>query len=78
MLGDPTAPRFVFWENELLPVPAGLLDLPFFKLLSLPGKIRAGFGAIGLFNKPAPEGVEESVEKARGRAPVFFGLCRAC
>ena len=63
VLGDPTAPRFVFWQGELLPVPGGPADLPVFKLLSLWGKLRAGLGAVGLFKAPAPEGVEETVEQ---------------
>ncbi|MCO5576364.1 hypothetical protein L7F22_030174 [Adiantum nelumboides] len=61
VLGDPTAPRFVFWEGKLRPVPAGPTDLPFFDLMSVRGKLRAGFGALGL--RPAPPGYEESVEE---------------
>ncbi|CAI7795808.1 unnamed protein product [Closterium sp. NIES-54] len=62
VLGDPDAPRFVFWEGRLRPVPAGLLDLPVFDLMSIIGKIRAGLGAFGL-RPAAPEGKEESVEE---------------
>ncbi|KAI5070259.1 hypothetical protein GOP47_0014602 [Adiantum capillus-veneris] len=61
VLGDPTAPRFVFWEGKLRPVPAGPTDLPFFDLMSIQGKLRAGFGALGL--QPAPPNYEESVEE---------------
>lgn len=61
VLGDPNAPRFVFWEGKLRPVPSRLTDLPFFDLLTFPGKIRAAFGAIGL-RPPAPAH-EESVEQ---------------
>eukprot|EP00897_Mesotaenium_endlicherianum_P008571 jgi/Mesen1/7742/ME000407S06951 len=61
VLGDPTAPRFVYWNNKLRPVPAGLGDMPFFTLMSPLGKIRAGLGALGL-RPPAP-GREESVEE---------------
>ncbi|MCO5549221.1 hypothetical protein L7F22_002687 [Adiantum nelumboides] len=61
VLGDPTAPRFVFWEGKLRPVPAGPTDLPFFDLMSVGGKLRAGFGALGI--RPAPPGYEESVEE---------------
>lgn len=52
VLGDPTAPRFVLWGGGLKPVPSGLSDLPFFDLMSFPGKLRAGFGALGF--RPAP------------------------
>lgn len=52
VLGDPDAPRFVLWDGRLRPVPAKLTDLPFFDLMSIPGKIRAGAGAIGL--RPPP------------------------
>lgn len=52
VLGDPDAPRFVLWEGKLRPVPAKPTDLPFFDLMSIPGKLRAGFGAIGL--RPSP------------------------
>eukprot|EP00250_Pteridium_aquilinum_P014857 c22239_g1_i1 orf=242-1966(+) len=61
VLGDPTAPRFVFWQGKLRPVPAGPADLPFFDLMSIQGKLRAGFGALGL--RPAAPGREESVEE---------------
>lgn len=61
VLGDPNAPRFVFWNGKLRPVPSKPTDLPFFDLMSFPGKIRAGFGAIGL--RPSPPGHEESVEE---------------
>lgn len=52
VLGDPTAPRFVLWNGKLRPVPSKLTDLPFFDLMSIGGKIRAGFGAIGI--RPSP------------------------
>ncbi|KAG2482726.1 hypothetical protein HYH03_018357 [Edaphochlamys debaryana] len=60
VFGDPKAPRFVFWEGRLRPVPSGL-DAVTFDLMSLPGKIRAGLGAVGLLRAPAPA-QEESVE----------------
>ncbi|CAN4112705.1 unnamed protein product [Withania somnifera] len=61
VLGDPDAPRFVLWKGKLRPVPAKPTDLPFFDLMSIPGKLRAGFGAIGL--RPSPPGYEESVDQ---------------
>eukprot|EP00262_Sarcandra_glabra_P010447 TRINITY_DN2573_c0_g1_i1.p1 TRINITY_DN2573_c0_g1~~TRINITY_DN2573_c0_g1_i1.p1 ORF type:complete len:585 (-),score=86.43 TRINITY_DN2573_c0_g1_i1:149-1855(-) len=60
VLGDPNAPRFVLWGGKLRPVPSKPTDLPFFDLMSIPGKLRAGFGALGL--RPPPPGHEESVE----------------
>ncbi|XP_027365120.1 protoporphyrinogen oxidase 1, chloroplastic isoform X1 [Abrus precatorius] len=60
VLGDPDAPRFVLWNGKLRPVPAKPTDLPFFDLMSLGGKLRAGFGALGI--RPPPPGHEESVE----------------
>ncbi|KAI3819175.1 hypothetical protein L1987_13000 [Smallanthus sonchifolius] len=61
VLGDPTAPRFVLWGGGLKPVPSSPADLPFFDLMSFPGKLRAGFGALGL--RPPPSDREESVEE---------------
>lgn len=52
VLGDPDAPRFVLWNGKLRPVPAKPTDLPFFDLMSIGGKIRAGFGALGI--RPPP------------------------
>ena len=52
VLGDPNAPRFVLWNGKLRPVPAKPTDLPFFDLMSFGGKLRAGFGALGI--RPPP------------------------
>lgn len=52
VFADHTLPRFVFWENELFPLPGKLEDAPFFRLLSIPEKIIAGIGAIGV--SPVP------------------------
>jgi oxygen-dependent protoporphyrinogen oxidase len=52
VLGDPNAPRFVLWNGKLRPVPGKPTDLPFFDLMSIGGKLRAGFGALGL--RPPP------------------------
>jgi oxygen-dependent protoporphyrinogen oxidase len=60
VLGDPTAPRFVWWEGRLRPTPSGP-DVVTFDLMSLLGKIRAGLGAAG-FKNPLPD-YEESVEQ---------------
>ncbi|KAL1341285.1 hypothetical protein HN51_027768 [Arachis hypogaea] len=61
VLGDPNAPRFVLWNGKLRPVPGKPTDLPFFDLMSFGGKLRAGFGALGI--RPPPPGHEESVEE---------------
>ncbi|KAJ0113352.1 hypothetical protein Patl1_00769 [Pistacia atlantica] len=61
VLGDPNAPRFVLWDGKLRPVPSKPTDLPIFDLMSIGGKLRAGFGAIGI--RPPPPGHEESVEE---------------
>jgi hypothetical protein len=47
VFGDPTAPRFVYWEKKLRATPSGP-DVLTFDLLSVWGKIRAGLGAVGL------------------------------
>ncbi|KAF7056819.1 hypothetical protein CFC21_064197 [Triticum aestivum] len=65
VFGDPNAPRFVLWEGKLRPVPSKPGDLPFFSLMSIPGKLRAGLGALGI--RPPPP-----VSGARG---VGGGVC---
>lgn len=60
VLGDPKAPRFVYWDKKLRPTPSGP-DALTFDLMSIGGKIRAGLGALG-FKAPLPE-YEESVEQ---------------
>jgi len=61
VFGDPKSPRFVFWEGRLRPTPSGL-DAVTFDLMTLPGKVRAGLGAAGLWKAPPPA-YEESVEQ---------------
>jgi len=61
VLADSTLPRFVFWEGKLFALPGGIPDLINFGLLTWPGKIRAGLGALG-FVAPKPE-QEESVQE---------------
>ncbi|GMH32708.1 hypothetical protein BSKO_00542 [Bryopsis sp. KO-2023] len=60
VFGDPTAPRYVYWDGRLRPTPSGL-DAFTFDLMTIFGKIRAGLGAIGI-KEPAPD-YEESVEQ---------------
>lgn len=52
VMGDPKAPRFVFWNKKLRPTPSGP-DVLTFDLLSIWGKLRAGLGAAGI-KKAAP------------------------
>ena len=62
VLADPTLPRFVFWEDKLYPLPSKLSDPVLnFNLMTWPGKIRAGLGAIGLIAARPKE--EESVKE---------------
>ncbi|CAJ1446917.1 unnamed protein product, partial [Effrenium voratum] len=61
MLADPGSYRFVWWEGALRALPAGPADAVFGDFLSLPGKIRAGLGAVGI-KDPMPDR-EESVKE---------------
>jgi len=61
VLADPTLPRFVFWEGQLYALPGSLPAAVTFGLLTWPGKIRAGLGAIGIL--PPKEEDEESVKQ---------------
>jgi hypothetical protein len=57
VFGDPTAPRFVFWEKKLRATPSGP-DALTFDLLSIWGKIRAGLGAVGIVKGGPMPGVQ--------------------
>lgn len=61
VLADHSLPRFVYWEDELYALPMKPADLPSFRLLSLPGALRAGIGAAG-FVAPPPKH-EESIRE---------------
>ena len=62
VFGDPTAPRFVFWEGRLRPTPSGP-DVLTFDLMSILGKIRAGLGAAGFkAAMPGARAVERDVK----------------
>ncbi len=62
VLADHRLPRFVFWEDKLFALPMGPRDIPTFRLLSLPGAIRAGLGAAG-FVLPNFSGKEETIRE---------------
>eukprot|EP00467_Chlorarachnion_reptans_P001350 CAMPEP_0114510122 /NCGR_PEP_ID=MMETSP0109-20121206/13607_1 /TAXON_ID=29199 /ORGANISM="Chlorarachnion reptans, Strain CCCM449" /LENGTH=551 /DNA_ID=CAMNT_0001689385 /DNA_START=290 /DNA_END=1945 /DNA_ORIENTATION=- len=66
VFADGSLPRLVFWEDQLWPLPMKPQDAVLnFGLISWPGKIRAGLGALGIppIWQPAPEGKEESIEE---------------
>ncbi|ONK55614.1 uncharacterized protein A4U43_UnF1010 [Asparagus officinalis] len=44
VFGDPDASRFVLWKGKPRTVPSKPTDFPFFDLMSIGGKLRAGFG----------------------------------
>ena len=70
VFGDPTAPRFVFWEKKLRPTPSGP-DALTFDLMSIWGKIRAGLGAIGIANGSMPsESAAAAAAAAQGWGPA--------
>lgn len=61
VFADSTLPRFVYWDKKLFALPMGPQDIPTFRLLSIPGAIRAGLGAAG-FVLPNFSGKEESIK----------------
>lgn len=64
VFGDPTAPRFVWWEGKLRPTPSGP-DALTFDLLTFLGKIRAGLGAVGLLKGGPMPGMCHETAAAR-------------
>lgn len=72
VLADHTLPRFVFWNKELFALPMKPADLLSFRLLSIPGAIRAGLGAAGfvLPNWGGEETIRQFVTRHLG-AEVF-------
>ena len=68
VFGDRKLPRYVYWKGDLIPVPMSPPALIKTNLLSLPGKLRALFGALG-FVPPAighrlsEQGGEETVSQ---------------
>ena len=72
VLADGSLPRFVYWHGQgagdklanLHALPTNLPgDLLTFNLLTWPGKIRAGLGAIGLIAPPPSEPYEENIRE---------------
>ena len=64
VFADATLPPWVFFQDKLYALPKNLPgDLLTFNLLSWPGKIRAGLGAVGLALDPPPEDIDESIEQ---------------
>ncbi|KAG4917197.1 hypothetical protein JHK87_054754 [Glycine soja] len=72
VLGDPDAPRFVLWNGKLRPVPGKPTDLPFFDLMSIGGKIRAGFGVLGI--RPPPPGLCRRSFKIKYESSIWESL----
>jgi protoporphyrinogen/coproporphyrinogen III oxidase len=62
VLADHSLPRFVYWDKKLFALPMGPQDIPTFRLLSIPGAIRAGLGAAG-FVLPNFSGKEETIKE---------------
>ena len=71
-MADGSLPRFVYWQGEgagdklanLHALPTNLPgDLLTFNLLTWPGKIRAGLGAIGLISQAPEPPYEESIRE---------------
>eukprot|EP00668_Euglena_longa_P013993 GGOE01017949.1.p1 GENE.GGOE01017949.1~~GGOE01017949.1.p1 ORF type:complete len:587 (-),score=116.42 GGOE01017949.1:219-1979(-) len=72
VLADGSLPRFVYWKGggageklaNLHALPMNLPgDLLYFRLLTIPGRIRAAMGALGFIAPPPPPPYEESVQE---------------
>lgn len=66
MLADRRLPRFIYWQNQLQAVPMSPPAAVGTSLLSWPGKLRAGLGALGFVQPPlgqqfSQQGGEETV-----------------
>jgi hypothetical protein len=78
VFGDPTAPRFVFWEKKLRATPSGP-DALTFDLLSIWGKIRAGLGAVGIVKGgPMPGEAAQGLLAASCLVASWRSAQRAC
>lgn len=63
VLSDASAPRYVFWDERLHPLPSSPSDILGFDLLSTGGMLRAAAGAAGLgLAAPPPPSQDESVK----------------
>ncbi len=63
ILADPSLPRYIYWDDELHPLPMSpMAMIRDFKLLSYSGMLRAAVGAIGWVKPPPPPEEDESVK----------------
>lgn len=62
VLSDPSAPRYIYYDNKLQALPMNVPDMLTSELLSYSGKASAFAGAIG-FVSPKPKNKEESIKE---------------